>query len=341
MATIAGKTAILVLVSAMMFTAAALPVAAEEDGVPVDSQRYLDLSAPIATVDDMDITYEEFYNTMESRIGLETLYDLILLRLCNKASEEWGVVVTDQQIEAVYQSYVASEFESEDIFLQELDRTRTNPNYIKAQIYMYLVMTELAKLQINPTEEQLRAFYVLREEEYDQDESVKLRHIVTATEEDALAVLERLDAGEDFAELAKSLSVNEPTASRGGDIASPLARSSLVSEVRDAVFAAEIGDIVGPIDVNGQWHIIEVQDQFPAKDLGFEDVSDQVLADFRANKASDPTILEEVRAQLFAGSDIVVHSDSSTYAYLVDLIDQFAATSVIEDITSGLETSGE
>lgn len=118
------------------------------------------------------------------------------------------------------------------------------------------------------------------------DEQVWARHILVATEDEAKAVLSRLQAGETFAALAAELSLDESSKVLGGDL-SWFTRSQMVKPFADAAFALGIGEISQPVQSEFGYHIIQV--------LGKEirPLSDQQLEN--AKQAAYQTWLEEAK----------------------------------------------
>ncbi|MCB0212599.1 MAG: peptidylprolyl isomerase [Anaerolineae bacterium] len=83
------------------------------------------------------------------------------------------------------------------------------------------------------------------------------RHILVETEEEANDVIERLEAGEDFADLAEELSLDTTSGVAGGDLGFVPA-GSFVGPVDEAVFTLPVGKISEPIETQFGWHVIEV-----------------------------------------------------------------------------------
>lgn len=113
------------------------------------------------------------------------------------------------------------------------------------------------------------------------------RHILVGPEDEALAndLVAQLEGGADFAAVSIEHSIDPGSGPTGGDLgcADP---QGYVPEFRDAVIAAEVGELVGPVQTEFGYHIIEVtgyedpaqiQARFTAM---FDDVNVSVDADF-------------------------------------------------------------
>src|SRR5690606_24005029 len=74
---------------------------------------------------------------------------------------------------------------------------------------------------------------------------------------EARAILERLRGGADFAEVARTASDDPGSAARGGDLGW-FGPGRMVEPFENASFGAEIGEVVGPIETQYGYHIIEV-----------------------------------------------------------------------------------
>nr|MBC7245371.1 peptidylprolyl isomerase [Chloroflexota bacterium] len=97
-------------------------------------------------------------------------------------------------------------------------------------------------------------------------EQVHARHILVETEEEAQKVKERLQAGEDFAALAKELSKDTGSASEGGDLGW-FPRGVMVTAFEEAAFALQPGEISDIVQTSFGYHIINLIERDPNRPL--------------------------------------------------------------------------
>ncbi len=89
------------------------------------------------------------------------------------------------------------------------------------------------------------------------EEQVWARHILVATLEEALAVKQRLNNGEDFAALAAELSTDTGTKDNGGDLGW-FGKGTMDPAFEEAVYALQVGEISNPVQTQFGYHIIQL-----------------------------------------------------------------------------------
>ena len=91
-----------------------------------------------------------------------------------------------------------------------------------------------------------------------EEEMVWARHILVATEEEANAVLERLNNGEDWNAVAAEVSTDTSNAQNGGDLGW-FGKGRMVAPFEEAAFAQEVGTISNaPVQSDFGYHIIQI-----------------------------------------------------------------------------------
>jgi parvulin-like peptidyl-prolyl isomerase len=88
-------------------------------------------------------------------------------------------------------------------------------------------------------------------------DQVSARHILVEDLETAESVLERLDNGEAWEDLALELSLDTSNSANGGDLGW-FTEGTMVPEFNDAAFGGEPGTIVGPVETQFGFHLIDI-----------------------------------------------------------------------------------
>jgi parvulin-like peptidyl-prolyl isomerase len=91
----------------------------------------------------------------------------------------------------------------------------------------------------------------------DSEEQVNARHILVDTLETAGLVLVRLEEGEAWEDLALEFSIDTSNSSNGGDLGW-FTDGRMVPEFSDAAFSGEVGTVVGPVETQFGFHLIEI-----------------------------------------------------------------------------------
>ncbi len=101
-------------------------------------------------------------------------------------------------------------------------------------------------------------------------EQVHARHILVNTQDEATAILTRLQAGEDFAALAQQNSVDVTTRDSGGDLGWFPRGGLLVPEVEDVAFSQQPGQVSGVVQSAWGFHIVETLEFDPNRAIDFD-----------------------------------------------------------------------
>ena len=275
----------------------------------------LDLSSPIATVNGTEIPYSLFYDMVEARVGFETLQNLVIYQIVKLEADRLGIDVSDEEINQELSLLIQHQFGSEEVFLNQLSQARMTIGELRSQLWIDLACRAIAMREVSVTEDEIKAFF----EEYkallyDKGERVEARQILTSTEEEADAIIEELKAGATFEQLALEKSLDQVTKVRGGYIG-VIERGLMVEEFETAAFAANKGDLVGPVKTDYGYHIIEILDKLDPEPATYEESRDEAEYDLKSTRARST---DSVLIELVANAELAV--SDSRYQGLVDLI---------------------
>jgi parvulin-like peptidyl-prolyl isomerase len=97
------------------------------------------------------------------------------------------------------------------------------------------------------------------EADYDP-RALEVHHILVETEAEAEEILDLLNDGTDFATLAKERSLDLSARGNGGELGF-FTVDEVVASFAEAAFGAAVGELVGPVESEFGFHVIEVLDQ--------------------------------------------------------------------------------
>ncbi len=104
-------------------------------------------------------------------------------------------------------------------------------------------------------------------------------HILVESEEKAKDLLKQIQEGLSFAEAAKANST-DGSAAAGGDLGW-FGPGAMVKPFEDAVVAAKVGDVVGPVKTDFGWHLILVSETRNSAAPALADVHDELGAELQ------------------------------------------------------------
>jgi peptidyl-prolyl cis-trans isomerase C len=195
----------------------------------------------------------------------------------------------------------------EELFVQEGEKAgiAKDPEFVKAidRARRQLLAQRFLQKHVQPkiTDANVKDFFEKNKNRYSQDE-VKASHILVKTEAEAKEVYAKAKGGEDFQVLAKKYSTDPSAAQNMGDLGY-FTRSRMVPEFAEQAFKMKTGEISEPVKTVFGYHIIKVTDTRKGKAVSFNDVKDQVRADYQNMAVSE--LIDSLKKK----NNVVVHED--------------------------------
>lgn len=243
-----------------------------------------------------DITQEEFYNSMKDIAGDQLLQQVVVEQILNDKYK-----VTDKEIEEELKGVKEQYGESYEAVLAQSNLTEET---LKTNI-RFTLLQEKALKDVEVTDEEIEKYYNQASQE------LNARHILVEDEETAKEIKAKLDAGEDFAELAKEFSTDPGSGAKGGDLGW-FTVGTMVPEFNDAAYALEIDEISEPVQSEHGFHIIQVTEKRDVKDYGkLEDKKEEIRESIAATKADWNTKM----AELIKEADVKVKDEELKDAF--------------------------
>jgi parvulin-like peptidyl-prolyl isomerase len=221
-------------------------------------------SSVVATVDDatvddasvvalrISMSDTSSYNAEEYRADLTNLIYLEAQK--SAAYGDFGLTGLDDP-DAIAAKIANPTPEEAEIFANVANTPDRTEATVAAVSQQFLIREEVAA-QLTDDVDYLTDIYENRQEML---VDVCVRHILTATPEEALAAKARVEAGEDFAAVADEISLD--TFSPGGQLPCPAPAGGYVPEFSTTAAVAPIGELTEPVPSEFGWHIMIVDER--------------------------------------------------------------------------------
>jgi peptidyl-prolyl cis-trans isomerase C len=200
---------------------------------------------------------------------------LVDFEVAKAYAEEQGITVSESDVNSeidTIKDQIAEQAQAqgmdvgrEEAFRQALQQAGLTEEELRAQLRDQLPVQKVQERVAGDAEasqEEVERFYEENKEaQFTTPEQRCARHILFNKDQRAKAeeVKGQLQNGADFAELAKEYSQDPGSAENGGDLGC-LGQGETVPNFEEALFNAEEGEVVGPVETEFGYHVIEITD---------------------------------------------------------------------------------
>ena len=209
--------------------------------------------------------------TMGENLKVSILDKLIMEIVIQQDSISKGINLTEEEIEEYIEDYKES-VGGEEGYQQFLQSNRLTEEYFRENMRKDL-MVERHKSDIQEgvavTADDVREYFDSNGEMLVE---INASHILLGNQEDAQRVLQMLESGESFSDLAMMESLDSVSAVNGGNLGY-FGRGQMISEFEDAAFALQEGEISEIIRTEVGFHIIQVLNRRDS----FDELEDKII----------------------------------------------------------------
>jgi peptidyl-prolyl cis-trans isomerase C len=231
----------------------------------------------------------------------QVIDSLINEELLVQESNKQGITVSADLINDEIER-IKSQFPGEEEFNKALEQRQMTGDDLRKKLERRQAIQQLLEKEVpvgeDPTEADKEKFYTDNPEMFTSPESVRASHILIKLKPDAdqeatseankkiKDIQDKLDAGEDFAELAKTHSEG-PSNVKGGDLGY-FTRGKMVKPFEDAAFTLKTGETSPVVQTDFGLHLIRVTDRKSEETVAYKDaeadIARMLVQDDRRNR---------------------------------------------------------
>lgn len=221
------------------------------------------------------IRQDEFYERLKTAPSPQggTYGDIVLQQMLLEdiLDEKYGDQVSEEDIEEEIDRLAEAQGGREALE-QAMSESGSDMSQLEDSVKMNLTLTAAVSDQAEFSEEDVKKYYDSK-----IPEGTRVAHILVEDEEKAKDLIDQLNDGADFAELAEEHSTDPGSASNGGEY--ELQSGQMVQEFEDAAMELEEGDITEePVESQFGYHIITMLEK--GENEPFEDVKDDITREY-------------------------------------------------------------
>ena len=277
----------------------------------------------------------------------EAIVDMYVTQeLESKAAAEEGIEVTDEELDGVIEP-MRENYDSDEAWTEALESVGLTEDTYRERVRQQMIEEKLQDAVIDEDKAKADDETVLG---YVQmyasglDGMKRSSHILFEAddEETAKKVLEEINNGADFAELAKQYSTDDGSKENGGDVGWEGLGNSFVTAYSDALAKLDKGETSGLVTSEFGIHIIRCTDVWnaPKEITKLSDVPDE-LVDVVRTQMADPQAKQAAFSEYIEGlrdkADIHVNDMPSGLPYAVDMSKYSSSTEGDEEAADAEE----
>lgn len=240
------------------------------------------------------------------------LDQLISAELLAQEARKKGVAVTDAEVDAAMKQTKAA-FKSEADYQATLKENRFTEADIRADARRQIAIKRLFEKDLLPNvppidQATAKGFYDTNPFQFTEPEENRIAHILVIVDADFDAkrrekarrkieqVVADLKSGRDFAQLAKSVSEDDGSRDKGGDVGWVVRGEWPTEFVAAASALVRKGDVSGVVTTRFGLHVLKLIEKNPAKLLPYDDKLEREIVAFLDRKRQEDMALDYVDA---------------------------------------------
>jgi foldase protein PrsA len=231
----------------------------------------------VAIINDRKITRSEYIETMEQEVGVFVMRQMIFRELVRQKQNELGITVNPQEFELYLAQTIAEmvhQLGGETYFLYYLDERKMTEETFIEMLELEYILYLCAVTETTVTPEEVTQFFEDNRIHFNHPEMVRASHILVGTEAEADDLVNKLKEGADFAELARTYSIDTQTGPFGGDLGY-FAKGEMVSEFENLSWSLGV-DQFNKVSTAYGWHVVLVTDKRAPQEANLEEQWDEV-----------------------------------------------------------------
>jgi peptidyl-prolyl cis-trans isomerase C len=232
----------------------------------------------------------------------QVMPQLVGIEIAKTYAQEEGITVSDEEVDKELEEIKGQvgeqarasgqDLSDQEAFDQALQQNQISEDELRQDIKENLPIQQVQERvagNAEPSDEEIQKFYdENKTAQFTQPAQRCVRHILFNKDQQQKAedVKVQLQDGGDFAALAEENSQDPGSAEKGGDLGC-LGKGDTVPPFEEAAFAADQGEVVGPVETEFGYHVIEVTEVREEQTQPLDEVEPQITDQLAATQQEE------------------------------------------------------
>lgn len=266
-------------------------------------------STDIATAGGQPVTDREWMNELKKKHGDEVLLGILNHIVVGKEAKALGITLTDTDIEQELQRSMAGYSSEEQYYSQMQSELGLTRQEVREETVYRLMLQAVATEGITISEDAIDNYLAENSERFTPKKQMQLSMIKVDTYDEAEHVMDRLEQGEDFAAVAKEVSIDTESREQGGNIGMVEEDDPFwPSDLLQTAAGLDAGDIAGPLQTGDAYAVIRLEKIIDPTGPDEAEIREQVRRELALEQAAP---LQQVESDLRAKYDTAIYIDNS------------------------------
>ena len=254
----------------------------------------------VATIGEEKITRQQWLNEIESNYGEQILKEMVDEKVVRQLAEKYKIKIDDDEIEreltmmrAIYNPVTQQHLENK---------------LLREQVEISLLYEELLTKDAVISDEEMKIYYSQNKDLYNIPDTYHLSHITVKDLSDAEQVIMELENGSSFIALAQEKSLDDFSASRGGELGYAAEGSEYLPSIYlETAKTLDNGEYSKPIRVESGYAVILLNEFIQGVSFSYGEVKEQIRRQIATDQMNHSqavqSLWKEANVSWFYGSE--------------------------------------
>lgn len=249
---------------------------------------------PVAYFNKKPISDSEWEQELKRKYGQEVLLHILNRKSVFEEAEAQDIHITSDDVTSELKTDMMG-YDSEEAYYHEMEtQLGLTPEDVTAEMNYKLTLEKIAILGIHITDQEIDSYLAENRDQFEPSKKYQLSVVKLASQAEAEDIMDQLEQGANFAEMAKEHSIDISSRDKGGRIGAVESNDPfLPKKMLEAAASLQQNEIAGPFQWDDDYVVIQLTDVFEEEQEDSENIRESIRKLLALNEAMPLSELEK------------------------------------------------